>query len=284
MATIPTGVTVFAYQVGFGDCLLVRFEYPGSKNLHLLIDFGTTKLPPTADKKRMQEIADDIKQKCGTAGLLAVVATHRHQDHISGFATNAQGTASGNVIASLKPKLVLQPWTEHPKVAVDATGPAFAGPNGGGKGFAQALVGMQKFANRVTQFAVSEAGKRLSPAVREQLSFIGQNNLSNLSAVQNLMNMGQGAKGEYLYFGARTKLAKGVRGPCQVLNRAVGPGRGIRAPQLVMHAGGAITITQHVKDGHATTEVLSCRRCISFDHCQLTVNALGFAAEIEVGR
>nr|NLU60628.1 hypothetical protein [Pseudomonas sp. BIGb0427] len=57
-----------------------------------------------------------------------MVATHRHADHISGFASNRAGTASGDVIRSLAPELVLQPWTEQLELAEDAIAPRATGP------------------------------------------------------------------------------------------------------------------------------------------------------------
>jgi hypothetical protein len=206
--TAPIAVTTYAYQVGFGDCLLLKFEY-ASGDRFVLVDYGTTKLPPTAMKTRMADIAKDIQAKVGPGGLHAVIATHRHQDHISGFSTNAGGTAPGDVIAKLKPRLVLQPWTEDPDVAVDATRPAAKGPNGGGQRFAQALMAMHRFSAEVVRFANSTAGKqRLSAAVRDQLTFIGEDNLKNLSAVKNLMKMGKASKAEYAHFGSKTALSR----------------------------------------------------------------------------
>lgn len=67
------------------------------------------------------KIADDIKTQC-SGKLHAVVATHRHKDHVSGFATT--GDAPGRIIASCHPDLVLQPWTEDPEAQPDATAPA----------------------------------------------------------------------------------------------------------------------------------------------------------------
>src|SRR5262245_66409780 len=68
----------------------------------------------------MPRVAQAIKDECGGT-LTAVVATHRHADHISGFATDARSGRSGEIIAACTPKLVLQPWTEDPEAAADAT-------------------------------------------------------------------------------------------------------------------------------------------------------------------
>jgi glyoxylase-like metal-dependent hydrolase (beta-lactamase superfamily II) len=119
----PKSLTIRSYQVGFGDCFLLTFHY-NSKNKnsdrHVLIDFGSTGQPKATGENLMLRVAQDIKQQCN-GKLHAVIATHRHKDHISGFATNKKGTASGDIIASCEPDVVLQPWTEHPDARVDAT-------------------------------------------------------------------------------------------------------------------------------------------------------------------
>ncbi len=63
MPTAPETATIYAYQVGFGDCILVRFAYPGGDLRHMLIDFGTTGLPEHAEKTQMLRIAQDIETK-----------------------------------------------------------------------------------------------------------------------------------------------------------------------------------------------------------------------------
>jgi glyoxylase-like metal-dependent hydrolase (beta-lactamase superfamily II) len=136
MADRPEEATIFAYHVGFGDCFLLRFTYADGDRRHILIDFGTTSLPPDAGDDWMLRIAKDIEAKCKEQGgaLDIVVATHRHADHISGFTTAADGKGSGDIIAKLKPKVVVQPWTEAPDAPVDWEGPvvkdkhAFAAP------------------------------------------------------------------------------------------------------------------------------------------------------------
>ena len=41
----PIRLHLFAYQVGFGDCFLLRFVYPDDSQRHVLIDFGTMGVP-----------------------------------------------------------------------------------------------------------------------------------------------------------------------------------------------------------------------------------------------
>lgn len=51
------------------------------------------------------------------------MATHRHKDHISGFATAKNGKSSGDVIRALNPDVVIQPRTEDPDAEPDALAP-----------------------------------------------------------------------------------------------------------------------------------------------------------------
>ena len=125
MAKTPSSVEIRAYQVGFGDCFLVTFVYDATDRRSVLIDFGTTELPAVGGNrlqpsKHMPLIANEIQKDC-EGRLTAVVATHRHADHISGFATVTATGNSGEIIKQLKPKLVLQPWTEDPDAKTDAT-------------------------------------------------------------------------------------------------------------------------------------------------------------------
>src|SRR5688572_10242807 len=101
----PKSVRIRSYNVGFGDCFLLTFVY-ATKEKHVLIDFGSFPKPATVS---MVKIAEHIEKTC-TGGDLAIVATHRHADHINGFSTADNGKGSGDVIRRCKPKLVVQPW------------------------------------------------------------------------------------------------------------------------------------------------------------------------------
>jgi len=178
MAEKPKTLTIRAYQVGFGDCFLLTFHYPMSER-HVLIDFGTRSLPKGLKDpdKHMRRVADDVKARC-KGKLHAVVATHRHQDHISGFATAADGKGSGDVIAACKPSVVVQPWTEHPDAARNATRAPLT----------KTLLAMHEFAAGTVADVKRIRG--VASAIRDELRFTGENNISNPSAVKNLMTMG----------------------------------------------------------------------------------------------
>lgn len=126
----PKALTLRTYQVGFGDCFLLTFRYrpaDGIEDRRVLIDFGSTGQPKGAGDKLMLRVAQNIAEACGRdkdgkgGKLHAVVATHRHKDHISGFSTTAKGNGSGDIIASLEPDVVVQPWTEDPDAGPNAT-------------------------------------------------------------------------------------------------------------------------------------------------------------------
>jgi ribonuclease BN (tRNA processing enzyme) len=184
-ASAPKSMNIRTYQVGFGDCFLLSFHYDGGKKKHVLIDFGTKALPKGSPKGLMLRIANNIKEVVGN-DLVAVIATHRHQDHISGF-QRKKGTGSGDVIRSLKPKVVVQPWTEQPDLAQEATKPALRRFGKGAKARVAALSDIHKIAAQIVEAA---RHGRLPRGMRELLSFIGEDNVKNLDAVKNLMDMG----------------------------------------------------------------------------------------------
>lgn len=199
----PKQLIVRTYQVGFGDCLLLSFQYPEIKgkeqSRHVLIDFGSSRMPrKAAIKQRLTSVAKDIRAICG-GKLHAVVATHRHRDHIDGFSTDDGDESSGMIIRSLKPELVIQPWTEDPKASPNATAPTqlLNDDHAHVRGLAAMRDYCQSLMGQVDRV---RAGKK----TLAELRFLGETNLPNLSAVQNLMTMGKSH--EYLFHGAKTKL------------------------------------------------------------------------------
>jgi hypothetical protein len=201
----PENFTLRAYQVGFGDCLLLTFHYPqlntkAAFDRHILIDFGSSSPPKNASKSHFIRVAKDIADEC-KGKLDAVVVTHRHLDHISGFAPGTDGQGTGEIIAALKPDVVIQPWTEDPDAQKDALGPTTKQD----PGFAQirSLVNMNAFAGSVLEETRRLEGK-LGARRLEQLEFLGRENLKNEAAVRNLMEMGKNRF--YVYHGSRSGL------------------------------------------------------------------------------
>jgi hypothetical protein len=199
----PTAFSVRAYTVGFGDCFLLTFTYLSQKK-HILVDFGSVRLPKDAPSDQLAQIARDIKTLCGSDGLLAVVVSHRHRDHISGFSTD-HANDPGKTIADLKPKYVLQPWTENPDAQADAP----TAPEHQAFRFVSMLGSMQGFAEHalLESRLVGLDGRK-----NVELGLTAENNLPNQSAVDNLRTMGTKANHEYLAYGRETSLVQDLPG------------------------------------------------------------------------
>jgi hypothetical protein len=210
----PASVTARMYNVGFGDCFLLTFHYPKEKR-HMLVDFGSTSAPAGQPKDYMKRIAADIKAQCSSK-LHIVVATHRHRDHISGFATDGEGP--GATIAGLKPDYVIQPWTEDPKAKADAlTATVSAGAKRNPSAmqmkahYLGSLEAMHGVAASVRRWSNQNEGAG-DLGVMKQLAFLGEDNLTNLSAVNNLMAMGRAGTAFYVNAGMKLNgLLPGVK-------------------------------------------------------------------------
>jgi hypothetical protein len=196
----PRKISLRAYQVGFGDCFLLTFHYAAPEtDRHILIDFGSTEIPDGAPErpKMLLKIAQDIQKKCD-GHLHAVIATHRHADHINGFATQKGGKGSGDVIRSCKPDVVLQPWTEDPDAPEDP--------------FRERLKTLHAIAWKIgnAELGRLQKIKGYSPGVLNDLRRFAANNtgehdVANKSAVENLRSMGK-KKPLFLSYGEDVEL------------------------------------------------------------------------------
>lgn len=200
----PKSVDIITYDVGFGDCFLLRFNYEeGQRPRTVLIDFGSTHSRDWS----LAEIAKEIKHDCG-GKLDVVVATHRHKDHVHGFSVTKAGKGTGKVIRDLEPSVVIMPWTEDPDAQPDAEqptkeygshGPAFAARLSS----MQALAGAIELQSNVHKFW-EERG------LRKELAALGENNLGNAAAMKNLREMGR--RTYYAYHEMSLSLSKVLPG------------------------------------------------------------------------
>ena len=75
-------LTVRAYNVGFGDCILISWD-EDDRTHHAWVDFGTHH---NDDDSAYQTVYDDVLAR--TAGHLdLLLISHRHLDHLEGFYT-----------------------------------------------------------------------------------------------------------------------------------------------------------------------------------------------------
>jgi len=102
-ATRHKNIRIRMYRVGFGDCFLVTLPGAGAKPRQVLIDCG---VHPRGDIKTMGDVVTNICAETG-GELDLIVATHAHQDHLSGFGGFAQK------FRAMKVREVWLPWTEN---------------------------------------------------------------------------------------------------------------------------------------------------------------------------
>ena len=173
----PSSVRVRMYQVGFGDCFLLSFEYPrklpdGRKERHVLLDFGSTR-PPKGRRKEVDfaAVAERVAADCSER-LDAVVVTHRHRDHLGGFADDDAAA----VLERLDPGVIVRPWTEDP-----ALGPTAAGPLGADARFARMLGASQDFSLQLQQALAGASG-----GLRRELRDLAAGQIPTAEAIDRL--------------------------------------------------------------------------------------------------
>jgi beta-lactamase superfamily II metal-dependent hydrolase len=102
-------IRIRMYRVGFGDCFLLSLPAE-SGAAHILVDCG---VHSQGDAKTIGDAVNDIARESG-GRLALVIATHAHQDHVSGFGR------FGDAFRKLSVGEVWMPWTENPNDATAA--------------------------------------------------------------------------------------------------------------------------------------------------------------------
>ena len=104
-------VQVTMYDVGFGDCFLLQFPRGNDPPFRVLVDCGAHRSGYPSEgwkpESTVDQIIADVAGGDGEANLDVVVATHRHEDHVSGFRAPAW--------SNVRVGEVWMPWTENPK-------------------------------------------------------------------------------------------------------------------------------------------------------------------------
>ncbi|EHR69475.1 hypothetical protein BurJ1DRAFT_0593 [Burkholderiales bacterium JOSHI_001] len=103
-------IRVRMYNVGFGDAFLVKIP-DGAQERRILFDCGSVESSAAGGSMGgiVKRIIADATDADGVARIDVVVATHRHKDHVSGFADAAW--------SQVQVREVWLPWTEHPSDA-----------------------------------------------------------------------------------------------------------------------------------------------------------------------
>jgi beta-lactamase superfamily II metal-dependent hydrolase len=105
----PTGknfARIRMYNVGFGDCFLI-FVPTSAGEKKVLIDCGSIRASTNSVKSIVGELISDITAGDGVPRIDLLIATHRHKDHIIGFADPRWRQVSVGE--------VWMPWIENPR-------------------------------------------------------------------------------------------------------------------------------------------------------------------------
>lgn len=98
-------IIIRMYNVGFGDCFLLKIPSAG-KTLKMLFDCGSIKAGPRPMPDVVKDVIAEVTEPDGKPRIDVIVATHRHKDHVSGF--------SNALWKTVEVKEVWLPWTEDP--------------------------------------------------------------------------------------------------------------------------------------------------------------------------
>jgi beta-lactamase superfamily II metal-dependent hydrolase len=98
-------VRVRMYDVGFGDCFMLWIP-AADRDRKVLVDCGSIAKRVKSIAEIVEKVIEDATEEDGVARIDVVIATHRHRDHVSGFARAAWD--------NVEVKEVWMPWTENP--------------------------------------------------------------------------------------------------------------------------------------------------------------------------
>ena len=158
------------YNVGFGDCFLLRIPTDDGER-RMLVDCGyhSQGKGEFSDVELVNQIKDDLDGE----PLDVVVATHRHQDHISGFGEKA-------LWEDIAVEEVWLPFTADPEAAKDE--PALRAWNG----LMERARGLWDDQGKLAPAAVSALSAR-DPEERAAAEFMLWNARANAPGIENLL-------------------------------------------------------------------------------------------------
>lgn len=164
-------IEIRMYNVGFGDSFLVRMPTEEGER-RILVDCGFHS--QGKGKFSDAELVGQIKADLNNEPLDVVIATHRHQDHISGFGET-------EAWADVPVNEVWLPFTANPEAVHDE--PALAAWNV----LMEQSHRLWDRSGKLTPFSLTALGAR-NPGEQDAAEFMLWNARSNAPAIDNLLN------------------------------------------------------------------------------------------------
>jgi beta-lactamase superfamily II metal-dependent hydrolase len=166
-----SSIRIRMYNVGFGDCFLLRIPTSDGER-RMLVDCGFHS--SGKGKFTDDELVRQIKEDLDGQGLDVVVATHRHQDHISGFGET-------KLWEDIPVQEVWLPFTANPDAAKDD--PALRAWNG----LMETARGLWDPAGKLTS-AAAKALEARDDDERKAAEFMLWNARANAPGIANLLS------------------------------------------------------------------------------------------------
>ena len=164
-------IQIRMYNVGFGDSFIVRLPTADGKRC-VLVDCGFHS--QGKGKFSDKDLVEQIKADLAGEPLDVVIATHRHQDHISGFGET-------DLWAKVAVNEVWLPFTANPQATRDE--PALAAWNA----LMEQTHRLWDAGGKLTPSALAALGVR-NPGEQAAAEFMLWNARSNAPAIDNLLN------------------------------------------------------------------------------------------------